>query len=286
LRSDAELPQPEPEPEPTPKPDKKKRKSKEPVPVAAAPDVPPAGAYSYSAVSPAAATPLAVTDAPDGGHKKKSGGRLRLLLVLLLLVAGGVGGMTYWNEHPSSASGRVNWNALTEFDFANIWTTTDGAPEGSANIDPLAAIPDGAVEARAIAVADDGLITVRYKGKDVGIRLAGVPVDFAAQCLGAKGVARLERVLPKGAVIYVLLDGEDRLGVAAGDGPHPQLVYLWRVDDAAGKIRYLNEEVVAGGEAEFVPVTLADHPAARKLERASLRAIDKQKGRFAPGACS
>jgi hypothetical protein len=93
-------------------------------------------------------------------------------------------------------------------------------------------------------------------------------------------------VLPKGAVVYVLLDGEERLGATSAAGPHPQFVYLWRVDVEANKARYTNEEVIASGEAEFVPVTLSDHPAVQKLERASQRASEKQRGRYAPGACS
>ncbi|HET7056837.1 MAG TPA: hypothetical protein VFI12_10265 [Thermomicrobiales bacterium] len=280
------MPLPQPEPEPEPKKDKKKRKSKEPAPVGTVPAAPP-DSYSYSYGSPpsTAATSMAVVDAPDGSGKNKSGGRLRLLLVLLLLLAGGVSGMMYWNEHPSSASGRVNWDALTEFDFANVWNPTDDATEAGTDSDLMAQIPEGAVQARAISVAEDGLITIRYKGKNTDVRLAGVPADFADQCLGAKGVARLDRILPKGAVIYVLLDGEERLGATEADGPHPQFVYLWRVDADANKVRYANQELVVSGEAELAPVTRFDHPAAQQLEQASMRATEKQKGRFGSGAC-
>jgi hypothetical protein len=277
------MPPPRPEPEPEPKEDKKKRKSKEPTPVAPAPLASPESySYSYSSPPPTAATPMAVADAQDGNGKNTSGGRLRLLLVLLLLVAGGIGGMMYWNEHPSSAGDRVNWDALTALDFSNVWNPADGASEAGTKKDPMADIPADAVEARAFSVADDGLITIRYKGKNTVVRLAGIPADFADQCLGAKGVARLERILPKGGVIYVLLDGEGRLGVAS-DGP--QQVYVWGIDADANKVRYANQELVVSGEAAFAPVTRSDHPAAQELERASVRATDKQKGRVADGAC-
>jgi hypothetical protein len=279
LRSEADLPQPEPVP--APKPARKNRKSNEPAAFEAA-QPPSAYSYSFGAPPPTEATPLAVIDPPTKVGKK-SGSRMRLLLLLLLLVVGAIGGMMYWNDHPSNASGGVNWTALTEFDFANVWNKPEGTAE-AANKDPMATIPADAVEARAIAVADDGLITIRYKGKDIKARLAGVPVDFSEQCLGGKGVGRLQRVLPKGAVIYVLLDGDGRLGAASSDGP--QQVYLWRVDAEANKVRYANQELIASGEAALAPVVSSDHSAAQALEQASVRAIEKQKGRFGSGACS
>lgn len=280
LNSGAEYvePQPEPEAAPEPKAEKKKwgRKMKA-EPVAPAPSAPESYSLSYASYA-------AIEGPPEVNPKakKRSGGRLRGFLLFLLLVAGAVGGMMYWNEHPTIAEdripGRISWEAVRDRDFGNAWIST----EESTKQELLAQVPSGAVEATVTSVGSDGLVTIELRSRDVPVRLAGVPVDFSAQCLGDKGVGRIGRALPTGAVVYVLLDGDGRVSAKA-EGE--QSVYIWRMDIEGKKLRFINQELIASGEAEFVPVVLSDLDAAISLNRAWLRAQDKQRGRYAESAC-
>jgi len=269
----ADLPEPEaefsPEPAPVPEPKKKRGRKEKTLKVHPVAGVP----YSYAE----AAAQFEASQLES--RKRQSGGRLRFLLVLLLLVSGAVGGMMYLNEHPSTASDHISWTAITELDFANVWIDSN---------DELAALreklPAGAVEARANGVADDGMVNLQVDGKDIVVRLAGVPETFAAQCLGDKAIGRLNRVLPNGAVVYVLVDGEGRLNAKSNGAP--PAVYLWMVDSDAGRVRYANYELISSGEAEFTEVTLGSSEAGQDLRRASERAQGKQRGRYGSGACS
>ena len=83
-------------------------------------------------------------------------------------------------------------------------------------------------------------------------------------------------------MVYVLLDGKGRLGTKSDT---PQAVYIWRMDIDGGKLRFVNQELIASGEAEFIPVILSEHEAGVSLSRAGQRAQDKQRGRYAEGAC-
>jgi hypothetical protein len=269
-------PQPEPEAAPEPKPEKKwGRKKKEAV--APAPSAPEAYSYSYAAYA-------AIEGPPEVNPKakKRSGGRLRGFLLFLLLIAGAVGGMMYWNDHPTIAEGRIpgriSWEAVRDGDLGNAWITTEESTKQAL----LAQVPAGAVEATVTQVSTDGLVTIELRSRDVPVRLAGVSVDFALQCLGEKGVDRVGRALPEGAVVYVLLDGDGRVNTKA-EGE--QSVYIWRMDIEGKKLRFINQELVASGEAEFVPVVLSNEDPAISLNRAWMRAQDKQRGRYAEGAC-
>jgi hypothetical protein len=271
-------PQPEPEAVAEPKPDKKKwGRKKQAEPVAPAPSSPEAYSYSYASFA-------AIEGPPEVNPraKKRSGGRLRGFLLFLILVGGAVGGMMYWNEHPTIAEGRIpgriSWEAVRDGDFGNAWIST----EESTKQELLAQVPSGAVEAKVTSVGTDGLVTIQLRSRDVPVRLAGVPVDFSAQCLGDKGIGRVGRALPEGALVYVLLDGEGRLSAKA-DAPQP--VYIWRMDIEGKKLRFVNQELIASGEAEYVPVTLSDQDPGASLGRAGQRAQDKQRGRYAEGAC-
>lgn len=261
------------QPLPAAEPEKKKRKKREPnvaTPLVTAPPVSPGQAE-------------AALDTSGPTPKGRSSRRLRVLLVLLIVVAGGIGATTYWNARSSSAADGFSWETISEFDFSlisNVWNGEDGPAEP----DLLAAVPPGAIEARAIAVAEDGAVTLRVNGKDVPVRLAGVPPDFADQCLGEKAVSRLNRLLPRGAVVYALLDGRGRIGSSDANGP--QMIYLWALDAEANRMRFANQELISSGEAEFVAVTVNSTDAGKELGRASKRAQAKQRGRYEPGSCS
>jgi hypothetical protein len=267
----SDLPDPEPEPTPqaAPAPVKKQKRKDKRLKVTPVPGVP----YSYAEA--AAAYEVSQSES----RKKRSSGRLRLVLMLAILVGGAVGAMMYWNEHPSSASGRISWTAVTEFDFANIWI--DNTDEAMAALRKN--IPAAAIEAQANGVADDGMVSLQVDGKNVVVRLAGVPETFAAQCLGDKAISRLNRVLPSGAVVFVMVDGEGRLGVNNAEAP--PAVYLWMVDPDAGRVRYANQELISSGEAEFAEVTLSTGEVGEDLRRASARAQEKQRGRYKAGSC-
>ena len=278
LNPDAVYVEPEPDPEPVPEPEKKKRGRKQKAePAAPAPTSPEAYSYSYASYA-------AIEGPPEVNPraKKRSAGRLRGFLLFLILVGGAVGAMFYWNEHPTIAEGRIpgriSWEAVRDGDFGNAWISTEEAKKQEL----LAQVPSGAVEGTVTSVGEDGLVTIQFRSRDVTVRLAGVPVDFSAQCLGDKGVGRVGRALPDGAVVYVMLDGEGKLSTKA-DSPQP--VFIWSMDLDGGKLHYVNQELIASGEAEFVPVTLSNHDAGVGLSRAGQRAQDKQRGRYAEGAC-
>ena len=215
--------------------------------------------------------------------RRRSGGFLRFLLVLLVLVGGAVGGMMYWNEHPSNAEDQITWESISEFDFSRVTELWEGK-EAEIAPDLLAAIPDGAVEARAIGVAQDGAVMLSVDGEDVIVMLAGVPFDFTEQCLGDKGLARLRRILPEDAVVYMLPDSASPDSMGGGVGP--QTAYVWSVDADAQRVRYANQELLSSGEAEFMPVMLGSTDAGRQLSQAAERAQQKGRGRYEAGACA
>lgn len=144
-------------------------------------------------------------------------------------------------------------------------------------------VPGNAIEGRTMSVSDDGIVLVRVEGHDVDVRLAGISLDFSADCQGDKGLNRMNRILTEGSVVYVLLDNLARLSVRGN--AETQSVYIWHYDPETKEVRYVNRELVAGGEAELQPTVLTDIPAAADLIAASARAQEKQRGRYAPGAC-
>ena len=219
----------------------------------------------------------------SGNRKRRSGGHFRLLLVLLVLVGGAVGGMTYWNEHPSNAEDPITWESISEFDYSRVTELWEG-DDAEIKSDLLADIPASAVEARAIAVADDGAVMLRVDGKDVIVQLAGVPFDFAVQCLGDKGIARLNRIFSEDAVVYVLPDFDGPLNMEGTVSP--QLVYLWSVDGEAERVRYANQELLSSGEAEYMPVMLVSSDSGQQLTKAAERAQQNGRGRYKAGACA
>ena len=226
----------------------------------------------------------AAFEASMGGSKRKrSGGHLRFLLVLLVLVGGAVGGMMYWNEHPSNAEDQITWERISEFDFSHVTELWEG-DQAEIGPDLLANIPSGAVEARAIGVAQDGAVMLRVDGNDVIVMLAGVPFDFTEQCLGDKGLARLRRILAEDTVVYMLPDSASPVTTDGGVGP--QTAYVWSVDADAKRVRYANQELLSSGEAEYMPVTLDTSDAGRQLLQASQRAQQKGRGRYEAGACA
>ena len=251
-----------PEPEPAPVTKKSRGRKRDAKPAADAPTV---------------QFPYLQDTAPQ--TTKRSSGRLRSLLLLLVLVGGAVGGMLYWNEHQTDAAQKITWDEISALDYMSIWEKLErsrqGRPEG---------VPPTSIETRAVGVADDGTIMLSLDGAEFPVQLAGVPADFAFQCLGEKALKRLNKVFPEDAVVYVLLDGKGRLKSTSSGGL--QSVYLWGVESDSGKVRYANEELIASGESEFEAVTLRASDAGKDLSSALKRAQTKERGRYQPGACT
>ncbi len=215
-------------------------------------------------------------------------GNLPMWMILAFALMGvvtlaGLGYSMYMGGNKSEASenaenGGFKLPSLPDIDFGSLFGDSEQAspvPDG---------IPSAAVEGRAISVSDDGLIVVRINGHDIDVRLAGVPEDFASECQGDKGLARVKRILSTGAVVYLHLDQVGRL--VTNEDYDTQSVYIWEEDPGTGKVRFVNEEVLAGGEAGIVTPVLTDFEPAADLIAAAQRAKDKERGRFAPGACS
>jgi hypothetical protein len=95
-------------------------------------------------------------------------------------------------------------------------------------------------------------------------------------------MARIDRVLTEDAEIYVAHDGAG--AITASDEPMPP-VFIWREDPNTGKIRYLNQELIASGETDFDDVRSEASDSGAALYSAWMRAQQKQRGRFEAGAC-
>ena len=215
-----------------------------------------------------------------GGKSSGSSGAMRFALMLLILVAGAVGGTMYWNSNQTNAKDKITWDRIAEYDYAGIWDRIgNGASPGMTNPE---GIPSRAVKATVVDVAADGTIFVEINDTTYDVRLAGVPADFAGLCLGDKAMARIGRVLEEGAVVYVALDGKGKVTSTAEPLP---AVYIWRDHEEAGKIRYLNEELILSGETGLVAVTLASSEPGKDLVRAQKRAEEKLRGRYGAAAC-
>jgi hypothetical protein len=223
---------------------------------------------------------------PDesAGHAKsnRSGksSRWRALLVLLILVAGAIGGTTYWNQNHTKAEDKITWERISTYDYAGVWDRISDR-SGKAGSD-LKGIPGGAVKATVASIAEDGTIAIVLDGDRQTVRLAGIPEDFAGLCLGDRAMARIDRVLTEDAEIYVAHDGAG--AITASDEPMPP-VFIWREDPNTGKIRYLNQELIASGETDFDDVRSEASDSGAALYSAWMRAQQKQRGRFEAGAC-
>lgn len=215
-------------------------------------------------------------------------GNLPMWMILAFALMGvvtlaGLGYSMYVSGNKSEASEGAEEEgfklpSLPSIDFGGLFGESDKKPT----------VPDGiptaATEGRAISVGEDGLIVVRINGANVDVRLTGVSDDFVTDCMGDKGLARTRRILESGSVVYVHLDAVGSL--TAAENMEPQRVFIWEVDSETGKIRYVNEEVIAGGEAKLVATELIDFVPADDLVAASKRAQDKLRGRYEPGACN
>lgn len=210
--------------------------------------------------------------------KKDSSGFLQFILFVLLLGGAAFGGMWLWNDNQTDAANKITWEEVQALDYQGIW---DKLNQNSEMAIPVG-VPADAVAARFVSLGDDGTISVKVDDAVMHVRLAGVPMGFVDQCLGDQAVARLNRILVVDEVVFVSLDGQGTLG-SAGDETQP--VYLWRKDPASGKVRYANEELLASGEVDYTEVFMDHSDPGVDLGRAWLRAQQKQRGRYAPGAC-
>jgi hypothetical protein len=212
--------------------------------------------------------------------KSRSSGGLRVILMLLILVTGAIGGMIYWNENQTNAEDKITWEQISDLDYAGVWDRISNS-SGTAGAYPKG-VPSRAVESTVEGIAEDGTISVSIDGEMRTVRLAGIPQNFAEQCFGDKALARIGRVLAEDAVVYVAHDGPGKISSSPESVP---AVYIWREDPKSGKVRYINEELIASGETDLVAVTLATSDPGVDLTRALERAKAKQRGRFGPAVC-
>lgn len=216
---------------------------------------------------------------PQPRRKKSSwvGGFFQLILFVAILGGAAIGGMFYWNDQQTNAANKITWAEVQALDYEGIWNKLNR----SEFVRPVG-VPTDAVAARFVQMNDNGTITIRIDSEEMDVHLAGVPTDFGNQCLGDKALARLSRILEPDVVVFVAHDGQGTLSDASDDVPP---VYLWRWDNASNKLRYANSELIASGEVDYLEVNLDGSPAGVDLGRAWLRAQEKERGRYAPGAC-
>jgi hypothetical protein len=205
-------------------------------------------------------------------------GMLVIFLLAGIVVIGGLGYLMYSNGNDSHASedGDTSWS-FPEIDLGAL--IGDDSPTNELPDD----MPSGAREARVVSVAGDGSILVKVNGEQVDVHLAGIARDFSGQCQGDKGLARIRRILTDNTLVYIYLDG--KTSFVPQESVDSQPVYIWAYDPADNDFRFVNEEVIAGGEAELQPTILKGKGPAGDLVSAGKRAIDKERGRYEAGAC-
>ncbi len=205
-------------------------------------------------------------------------GMLIIFLLAAVLMIGGMGYMMYQNGNDSRASedGGSSWS-FPEIDLGGLFG--DDSPSNALPDD----IPSGAREARVVSVADDGGILLKLKSEEVDVHLAGISTDYVRDCQGDRGLARVRRILAANTLVYVYLDGATTFLPEASEESQP--VYLWAYDPADNDVRFVNEEVIAGGEAVLQPTVLKGKGPAGDLTAAGKRAVANERGRYEAGAC-
>jgi hypothetical protein len=210
-------------------------------------------------------------------------GNLSLPMILLFLLFGavlfGAGAVMLTPKGDSTDSEQgFSLPSLSDIPIPRIF----GDDDVSAGDKPEGVSP-AASEARVVSVADDGLIRLRIDGQEINVYLAGASPSFVTQCLGEKALARVRRILVDEGVVFVALDGKG--AVSSSPKVATQSVYLWQYDSGTGKVRFVNQELLGGGEVAYVKVKLKNSEAGKALIAASERAKAKERGRYEPGAC-
>jgi hypothetical protein len=170
------------------------------------------------------------------------------------------------------------WSSLSGIQIPRIF----GDDDVSAGDKPEGVVAN-ASEARVASVADDGLIRLRIDGQEIDVYLAGTSSGFVTQCLGDKALARVRRILVDESIVFVALDGRGE--VSPSPKVATQSVYLWQYNPGTGKVRFVNQELLGGGEVAYTNVKLKDSEPGKALAAANERAKDKERGRYEPGAC-
>ena len=213
----------------------------------------------------------------DGTMTHLSPVMLGSMLLAALVLIGGFGAVMYRNGDRSSAHEK-NHLSLPHISLPSFLGGDD---------EQALVLPDGvqgdATAATVVSIADDGLIVVKVGSKQLNLRLAGIQTNFAGDCGGDKGLARLRRIAPDGSSVYLAADSA--AGIVLHGTAKPQMVYLWAVD-SSGKLRFANQEILAAGEGAITALTLEETSLAADLTAASERAVANKRGRYADGACS
>lgn len=209
---------------------------------------------------------------------------LPVLVLFILMGVAVIGGVGFLMSASNQSGASENAEGFQMPSLPDISLDSIFGDDHAAAVEVPAGIDVKATEGRAITVDDSGAITVRIDGKDVNVRLAGVSDKFVDDCRGGKALARIRRILTEGAVVWVYLDGNGPIEVKSGLAE--QSVYIWQVDPATDKIRFVNQEVIASGDAELQATVLTDQAPAPELVSAAERAKEKERGRFAEGACN
>lgn len=171
-----------------------------------------------------------------------------------------------------------SWPSLADIPIPRLFGD-DGVAAG----DKPEGVAATASEARVVEVADDGLIRIRIEGTEIDVYLAGASPSFVTQCLGEKALARVRRILVDESIAFVALDGKG--AVKASGQVAIQSVYIWQYDPDTGKVRFVNQELLGGGEVAYKQVKLDDSEPGQALVAANERAREKERGRYAPSAC-
>ena len=227
--------------------------------------------------------PPDATITTGSGEPNRILGKRSLMRTLVFLLCGiallGAGALvvTSRGEWTGNESG-LSWSSFAYIPIPRLFgddgTTAGDKPKG---------VVANASEARVVDVADDGLIRVRIEGNEIEVNLAGASPGFVTQCLGETALARVRRILVDDAIVFVALDGKGEVNTSGRVAI--QRVYIWQYDPTTGKVRFVNQELVGGGEVALKQVKLADSELGMALAAANERAREKERGRYEAGAC-
>ncbi len=215
---------------------------------------------------------------PKGVIANLPAGMLVIFLIAAVVMVGGLGFLMYSNGNNSQASdgSESSWS-WPDIDLGGLFGDDQA---GIALPDDM---PSGAREARVVSVGDDGVIVLHVNDEEVDVYLAGIAPGYVGECAGDRGLARVRRILAENTLVYVHLDGATTFVPEADAEAQP--VFIWAYNATDNNFRFVNEEVIAGGEAALQPTVLKGNGPPADLVAAGKRAVDKERGRYEAGAC-
>ncbi|MGH2551662.1 MAG: thermonuclease family protein, partial [Thermomicrobiales bacterium] len=150
--------------------------------------------------------------------------------------------------------------------------TAQALPEG---------VPDGAEVAEVTGHIDGDKFKVKVNGKEETVLLISADApevakdDGLGECYAVESAARLAKLLPEGATVYLEKDGEDR------DGKERLLRYAWLPRDGK-KAQFVDERMIADGASTF-KAREGNSKRDARLQKAEQLAKDENRGLW--GAC-